>query len=152
MKKLIFLFAVLISFSSFSQERITAFPKATNVADTDQVVITKMDSTISKTVLAKYLKQYMTNVKDTTPSTGNTVTATTGYSVLVIHGSGTLAALTVKLPVSPLNSQQFTICTDQTITTLTISGGTTVQSFTTVTAIAPIRLIYDTANTKWYSR
>lgn len=152
MKKLIFLFAVLISFSSFAQERITAFPKATNLSDTDQVVITKMDSTISKTVLIKYLKQYMTNVKDTTPSTGNTITATTGYSVLAIHGSGTLAALTVKLPLSPLSGQQFTICTDQTVTTLTISGGTTVQSFTTVTASAPVRLIYDTANTKWYSR
>lgn len=90
-------------------------------------------------------------VKDTTPSTGNTITATTGYQFLAIHGSGTFTTLTVRLPNSPANGQAFTISSDQIITTLTLTNGTTVTSYTTLAIGTPIRLRYDAANSKWFN-
>ena len=58
------------------------------------------------------------------PVTTNTVTATAGVERLVCNPAGTLGALTVIFPASPVNGQTFDISISQVISLFTISGGT----------------------------
>lgn len=63
-----------------------------------------------------------------TPSTGGTVTASVGDQKLQLTPLGTLATLTVILPPSPVNDDEFRLSTSSQITDLTVSapGGATV--------------------------
>lgn len=49
------------------------------------------------------------NVQTATPTTGQTVTVTTNVTALHIDPAGTLAALTITLPASPVNGQMLMI-------------------------------------------
>jgi hypothetical protein len=84
------------------------------------------------------------------PSSGNTVTI--AHSSTFIHATGTLAALTIALPASPLPGQEIEINSDQIVTTLTITGGTLLTSVTALAVDTPIRLMYESNTTKWVKR
>jgi hypothetical protein len=71
--------------------------------------------------------------------TGSTITMQTG--VLVLNPTGTLAALTVNLPLNPVDGADSSITTTQQITSLTVNANTgdTIVSgvLATVTEIIP---------------
>lgn len=70
-----------------------------------------------------------------TPTTGQTVTVTTGQSWLVVTPAGTLAALTITLPTNRTDGQIVRVTCSQIITSLTVSGaGTTVTGAPTTLA------------------
>jgi hypothetical protein len=56
----------------------------------------------------------------TAPTTGSTVTMSTGQHTLYLSNGSTLTALTVKLPPSPANGQLVTLIPTGAITTLTV--------------------------------
>jgi hypothetical protein len=73
----------------------------------------------------------------TTPATGNTVVATAQIAQLVCNPAGTLVALTVTFPPSPVNGQQFDLAISQIITTLTLntSDGSSIDGTITTSAV-----------------
>lgn len=94
-------------------------------------------------------------VLDASPLTATSITIPAGTSKLVLTPAGTIAALTVVLPAAastgnanglPLfDGQTFFIYSNQTVTALTVTPGTgttVTPSITTVTAAAPVKLIY----------
>lgn len=60
------------------------------------------------------------------PTTGGTITLTNGwgFQLLVVNPAGTLAALTLALPSTPIDGEILQITFTQAITALTVSGGT----------------------------
>lgn len=91
---------------------------------------------------------------DAAPLTGTSITVAAGTSKLMLNPAGTIAALTVVLPpaTSLVDGQSFNIYSTQTVTALTVTAGTgttIVPTITTVTAAAPIRLVYSAAGAKW---
>lgn len=77
------------------------------------------NTTISRWPFAFNSVQYVA------PTTGNTVTATAQVANLVCNPAGTLLALTITFPSSPINGQPFGIAISQIITTLTLNGSGT---------------------------
>jgi hypothetical protein len=85
------------------------------------------------------------------PLTGTTVSVTgTGDTWLVLTPAGTIATLTVALPSAPVNKQEVAVSSSQTVTALTLSGGTVIGAPTTVGAAAPFRLRYEGVAGAWY--
>lgn len=83
------------------------------------------------------------------PTTGQTVTAAAGVDRLLIDPAGTLVALTVVLPASPVDGQLFIIATSQIITSLTITG-TIIGSLSTLVLGGSARFIYSATAAKWF--
>ena len=95
-----------------------------------------------------------------TPSSGGTVTMVNLKAI--IKPAGTLATLTVNLPVTntapgnlwfPNNNATVVISTTQTLTALTVAttdGTTLINPPTTLAAGHAFKLIYDHATTTWY--
>lgn len=87
------------------------------------------------------------------PLTGTTINAA-DTAKLMLNPAGTIAALTVLMP-KPTNGQTFVIYTTQTVTALTLtpSTGTTITpSITTVTAAAPVKLIFNAGSNAWVTQ
>ncbi len=87
------------------------------------------------------------------PLTGTVVNAA-GAAKVMLSPAGTIATLTVQMP-APVNGQTFAIYTTQTVTALTLtpSAGTTITpSVTTVTAAAPVKLIYNGGSKAWVTQ
>ena len=155
MKKLLTAFCLLfvLAVSAQDGQRFPTYPIKTILADTDYFLINKSDSIETAIIQFKYLKSAVTGgIKDTTPGSGHTVVITSGYPTLFVHASGTLSSLTITLPQSPLNGQIFTVVGDQSITTLTITGGTLITAVSSFNPSSPLRWIYDTAQSKWANR
>lgn len=70
-----------------------------------------------------------------TPTTGTTVTSN-GNSQLVVNPAGTLLALTIAFPSSPIDGQQFNIASTQILTGLTLTSGATILGTLTTLAAA----------------
>lgn len=74
--------------------------------------------------------------------TGSTITMQTG--VLVVNPTGTLAALTVNLPLNPVDGADASITSTQTLTSLTVNANTGDSivngNLTAVTALTPAAL------------
>lgn len=83
-----------------------------------------------------------------TPTTGSTVNANAGVEALMLNPAGTLATLTVALPVSPVDGQSFSISTTQIITALTITG-TIVGTLTTLSLGGYAWFLYSATAAKW---
>lgn len=83
------------------------------------------------------------------PTTGQTVTANAGVRILFINPAGTLATLTVVLPASPVEGQDFIVCASQILTALTITG-TIVGTLTTLALGGFARFVYSTDAAKWF--
>jgi hypothetical protein len=64
-----------------------------------------------------------TSYQISSPLTGATVVASATTTLLVLQPAATLAALTVTMPSSPVDGQIFRVSTSQTITSLTLNGG-----------------------------
>lgn len=78
-----------------------------------------------------------------TPTTGSTIIAKSNPVDNFIDGSGTLAALTIKLPVTPFDGQRVLLTFRQAVTTLTIDGnGTTLLGTAPTSASVGTRLMY----------
>jgi len=84
------------------------------------------------------------------PLTGETIAPTANCGLAVVEPAGTLAALTVTLPQNPVENQQFRLFTSQTLTALTLGGGTVVNGPTTLAANASFSLVYSKITSKWY--
>lgn len=83
------------------------------------------------------------------PTTGQTVTASSGVNALLIDPAGTLAALTVVLPSAPVEGQVFMMGSSQIITAMTITG-TIVGTLTTLGAAGFARFCYSATASKWF--
>lgn len=81
------------------------------------------------------------------PSTGNSITMTKSY--LLIHAAGTLAALTVVLPATPVAGQKATFASDVVITALTVTG-TTDTVLTSLVAGGYATFMYESTNSTWF--
>lgn len=72
---------------------------------------------------------------------------------VLIEPAGTLATLTVQMPLRPKNGQVFALCSTQVITalTLTASAGTTILGAATALAVnTPVKYMYCAKNKKWF--
>lgn len=86
-------------------------------------------------------------VQNGTPLTGATIAVNQGTNKLILAPAGTIAALTVTLPAGPLlvDGQELSFYSNNTATSFTVTpgAGTTVTpAITTLTAAAPVKLIY----------
>ena len=95
----------------------------------------------------------LNNIEYVTPSTGfnSTIGNTTG--LYVINPAGTLASGTLVMPATPVDEQQVTIISTQTITALTHNGNTgqtLLNGLTTITSSIRATWIYRSADTTWY--
>ena len=86
------------------------------------------------------------------PATGATVTVSnlTQNTRLILSPAGTIATLTIVLDSAPADLETISVSSTQTITALTISGGTTSGAPTTMDATTPFRLQYDAVATVWH--
>lgn len=87
--------------------------------------------------------------QDVAPVNAGVVTSN-GSNILSINPAGTLAALTVVFPSTPVNGQIFNINCNQQITSMTYSGGT-IQGYTSAFTfyIGVTRYVYDLAKNLW---
>lgn len=81
-------------------------------------------------------------------TTGTTVTAD-GSAILLLDPAGTLLALTITMPASPIDKQHFTIGTSQIITALTITG-TIVGTLTTLALGGFATFQWNATAAKWF--
>lgn len=119
------------------------------------------DAVATPATLAAYLQSLLTasnggfESKYSTPLTGFSYAitpTTTGESVyLLLTPAGTLATGTITLPSSPVHGQEILVASTQTITALTVSGGsyTAVGAPTTMGATSPFRMRYDGVLQTW---
>lgn len=93
------------------------------------------------------------------PLTGTTINVGTGISNYLANPSGTIAALTVVLPQSPIDGQIFRFATSSTISTISFSGGasgaavdnsSTTLTVTTAPASMGVAFIYKASANSWY--
>jgi hypothetical protein len=85
-----------------------------------------------------------------TPTTGFNITIGNNQNILYLTPAGTLATGTVTLP-TPVDRQEATIGTSQTITAFTLTGGTIVGAApATLSANTAIKYIYYAAIGAWY--
>jgi len=86
-------------------------------------------------------------VWNASPLTGTSTTLPAGVSKVVLTPAGTIAAYTLTLPAGSalVDGQELFFYTNNTVTSFTVtagSGTTITPSITTLTAAAPVKLIY----------
>ncbi len=86
--------------------------------------------------------------QEASPTSGSTV-ATSIRPQLILTPAGTLATLTVTFPSSPTDAQTFSIASTQTITSLTLGGGTILGTLTTLPANGFASWMYVQSITSW---
>jgi hypothetical protein len=92
----------------------------------------------------------------TVTSTANISAANNSGGVCFTY-STTITAANITLPLSPIDGQQYAVCSDHTITTLVVAAGTgttlaaTTPTVLTASTTAPqgYRFLYNAALTKW---
>lgn len=87
-----------------------------------------------------------------TPATGATITTAAGEGRTLIDPAGTIAALTVTTPPSPVNGQVWRFASTQIVTALTITGtaGATVKAPPTSLAVgSEFQMLYRSTGTTW---
>lgn len=82
------------------------------------------------------------------PTTGQTFQLLSVYNYQSLNPAATLAALTLTLPASPVNSFVYHISTTQAITALTVNGGTN-SAPTSMSANTAFALIYLSSASAW---
>lgn len=86
------------------------------------------------------------------------VSATNNSGGVCYNAVSTITAANITLPAAPIDGQQYQICSNYTITTLTVAaGGTATLSVTTPTVLTAstsadqgYTFIYNAASTKWF--
>jgi hypothetical protein len=90
-------------------------------------------------------------VQYVTPASADTISVTASRNTIVlINPSGTIAALTVNLPSSPLTGDIVTLSSSQIVTVLTVGNGTLVGTLTTLTVGGFARFCYSSTANKWF--
>ncbi len=99
---------------------------------------------------AQALEPYSYN----TPTTGATITMAAYERRCIVNPAGTLAALTVHLPPSPVDKQVAGVASSQIITALTVASGTGGASLvglpSSLAAGGAFTALYRSASTTWY--
>lgn len=91
------------------------------------------------------------------PSSAGTITCTANLPGILLTPAGTLATLTIKLPSSPIDGQQFWVASSQILSAVTWqdAGGTAGNVVGGQATIGGTNrgqsFVYSSANTKWYS-
>lgn len=104
-------------------------------------------STAQATAIA--LKQALPVVQTATPTTASTVTINAATNVMCINPAGTLVALTISLPTASYDGQLLVIIFSQAVTTITLSGVSSLSALTTAALGLTRYLIYSSLLTKW---
>lgn len=87
------------------------------------------------------------------PTTGTTVTMTSGVQSLILNPAGTIATLTVTLPSSPANGAAVDIRSTQQVTAITVqgAGAETITGATgQLNANGRMTFLYRSSDTTWY--
>lgn len=113
---------------------------------------------VSGTVLLAWLQASLTFTSAkpvqqfAAPTTGQTVTVTTGDTWLLITPAGTLAMLTITLPTDRTDGEIVRVTSSQILTALTVGGaGTTVNGApTAMTANGFFEMAYSATLDAWY--
>lgn len=92
------------------------------------------------------LAQYASPATGATVSVGNIGQNTR----LILSPNATIAALTIALDTAPVDLETLVVSSTQTITALTISGGTVNGAPTTMGASSPFKLQYDGVAKVWH--
>jgi hypothetical protein len=119
-----------------------------------KVITPGVASVTLPTVVFSQLPRVINDFAYFTPLTGTTVQCPGGSAAaaeVIIDPAGTLAALTVALPTTPVNGQNVVIPTTQTITALTLTAatGTILNAPTTLAGGQAIEYKYLSAQNKW---
>ena len=120
---------------------------STNNADSRKISISALaDYIVAMLTPSGQVAQYAS------PATGATVTVSnlTQNTRLILSPAGTIATLTIALDSAPADLETISVSSTQTITALTISGGTTSGAPTTMGATTPFRLQYDAVALVWH--
>ena len=86
------------------------------------------------------------------PTTGTSITIGTGITALVLNPAGTLASLTITMPLTPLDGSVLTLASTKTITTLSLSaasGQTLLNAPATLTGNTSVSFMYVLGITTW---
>ena len=97
--------------------------------------------------------QRNSTIEYSTPVAAFNVTVANTTGKFIMEPAGVLATGTITMPATPVDKQQVTLSSTQTITALTHnpnSGQTLRGALTTLTANTPASWVYRTANTTWY--
>ena len=101
-------------------------------------------------VVLNWAKGVITNTHNiTTPATADTVNLVVNQRNL-INPNGLLASLTINLPATPNNDDTVIIKFCNTVTALTVTGGTVGYNITTANIGEMITLCYDSNRAIWY--
>lgn len=84
----------------------------------------------------------------TTPTNNGTVILKAGFNIL--NPSGALLLLNLSLPSNPSDGEEVVICTTQSITSITILGGTVLNGITTFILGGFAGFSYSTITSKWH--
>jgi hypothetical protein len=90
------------------------------------------------------------------PLAGDTITLANATSFLQLEPAGTIATLTIKMPIAPINGQKIDFATTQTVTTLTMDGngktliGAPVSIAAGSGAGGAFSMRYRASNNSWY--
>lgn len=87
------------------------------------------------------------------PTTGQSITISAGNTALILEPAGTLATLTVTLPIAPGDGWLVKVSSTAIITALTLSAGagdTIVNAITTLAAAGFAEYVYRASTLKWY--
>lgn len=89
-----------------------------------------------------------------TPTTGQNLTVPDNYGNYLMLPAGTLATLTVTFPANPIDGQELSIKTTQTITALTMNGNgkSITDPMTTIAALGYCTYRYLGSSTLWYRK
>ncbi len=122
---------------------------STNNADSRKISISALsDYILALIATSGQVSQYAS------PATGATVavpvTAVGQNTRLILSPAGTIATLTITLDTAPVDQETISVSSTQTITALTINGGTTSGAPTTMGATTPFRLQYDGVAGVWH--
>lgn len=89
-------------------------------------------------------------VQTATPISAATINIASGKTALLITPAGTIAALTINMPSSPVDGQSVTISSSQIVTVLTMGGGTILGALSAMAVAGFARYIYNASTTSWY--
>ena len=87
-----------------------------------------------------------------TAVSGGSLPATAGSTGIILVCSGTLASLTITLPLIPLPKQPFHIASECTVSTLTLAGGPSqviLGASSSLTPSTPMTFVYDNDRLTW---
>lgn len=85
-----------------------------------------------------------------TPVSGATISVGKDTEVVFIKPAGTLGALTISFPDSPINGSDIIVATTQTLTTLSVTGGSFEQTISTLSANGYFRFMYSSDSATWF--